>query len=62
MAKDRIEVCVRYICEKNPCKIGRMAEHRGYCQKCGKYEPRATTKKFNLKKQKLDKIKREERY
>ena len=40
MAKDRIEPCESYIC-KGQCKKGRDADHSGYCQKCGKYRPRA---------------------
>ena len=50
MAKDRLEVCVYYICA-GECKKGRTTEQRGYCQKCDKYEPRCKRKHLNKKKQ-----------
>lgn len=60
MAKDRIEPCVYYICAGEYEK-GREADHRGYCQKCGKYVPRVRIKHPNQKKQKLNKIRENER-
>ena len=61
MAKDRIEPCESYIC-KGQCKKGRDADHSGYCQKCGKYRPRARVRYKNQKKEKLEKIRKNERY
>lgn len=60
MAKDRITPCESYISENNPCKKGRTAEHHGYCQKCNKYKPRCKERHLNIKKTKLDKLKRKE--
>lgn len=60
MAKDRLEPCKNYEYEGGECKKGRTAEHRGYCQKCKLYEPRARVGHVNRKKEKLDKIRREE--
>ena len=57
MAKDRIEPCKYYICKDN-CSKGRQADHKGYCQKCSKYGPRAKVKHKNMKKEKLNKIRR----
>ena len=59
MAKDRITPCLYYICAKKK-KKGREAEHNGYCQKCDKYKPRVRERHLNIKKQKLDKIRRNE--
>lgn len=59
MAKDRITLCLYYVCA-GECSKGREANHNGYCQKCDKYKPRAKEKHVNLKKQKLDKIRRME--
>lgn len=56
MRKDRETPCSFYICEGR-CENGREANHKGYCQKCNKYEPRAKVKHINLKKDKLNKIK-----
>jgi len=61
MAKDRIEPCEFYIC-LGSCKKGRKAEHKGYCQHCDKYKPRARVHHVNKKKQKLDKIRKKEMY
>ena len=44
------------------CKKGRKASHDHYCQKCGKYYPRAQVRYINRKKQVLQKIREEERY
>ena len=60
MAKDRIEPCVYYICA-GECEKGREADHSGYCQTCGKYVPRVRIKHPNQKKQKLNKIRENER-
>lgn len=59
MSKDRIEPCKYYVCQ-GECEKGRDAEHNGYCQKCGKYEPRIRQRHLNQKKQKLAQIKRKE--
>ncbi len=32
--------------------------YKGYCQKCDKYYPRVRVRHLNIKKQKLDKIRR----
>ena len=60
MAKDRIEPCMYYICA-GKCEKGREADHNGYCQKCKKYVPRVRQKHPNQKKQKLQKIRNDER-
>lgn len=59
MAKDRETPCKFYICA-GECKIGREANHNGYCQKCDKYYSRARERHLNMKKQKLYKIRRKE--
>lgn len=59
MAKDRIEPCLHYICA-GQCSKGRKADHAGYCQKCNKYVPRVRKKHVNMKKQKLEKIRKNE--
>ncbi len=59
MAKDRETPCLYYICEGS-CQKERKAEHKGYCQKCGKYTPRAKVKHLNIKKKKLEKIRKRE--
>ena len=59
MAKDRETPCKLYVCE-GECKKGRTAEHKGYCQKCGKYVPRVKDRHINRKKQKLEKIRKKE--
>lgn len=59
MAKDRETPCKYYI-SKGECSKGRAAEHKGYCQKCGKYVPRIRERHINKKKQKLEKIRRDE--
>ena len=61
MAKDKIEPCQFYIC-KGECSKGRKADHNGYCQKCGAYIPRIRKKHINIKKQKLEQIKKKEFY
>ncbi|MDO4711976.1 MAG: hypothetical protein Q4A75_08350 [Peptostreptococcaceae bacterium] len=59
MAKLREAVCLHYIA-MGECKKGRAASHKGYCQKCDKYYPRAKGKFPNKKKQMLEKIRRKE--
>lgn len=59
MSRDRIEPCKYYVC-KGECDKGRDAEQNGYCQKCGKYEPRVRQRHLNQKKRKLEQIKRKE--
>lgn len=61
MSRDRIEPCKFYICAGH-CTKGREANHKGYCQKCSKYVPRVRKKHTNEKKQKLQKIRENERY
>lgn len=61
MAKDRLTPCMYYI-SRGECKKGRDAEHYGYCQHCDKYYPRAKVRHKNLKKEKIEKIKKNERY
>lgn len=50
MAKFR-EVPCKYYIALGRCQKGREAEYKGYCQHCGKYEPRAKIRHFNKKKQ-----------
>ena len=57
MAKDRETPCMYYICA-GQCKKDREAEHNGYCQRCDKYYPRARVRHLNQKKQKLQKLQR----
>jgi len=61
MAKDRETPCESYI-SHGVCKKGREAIHSGYCQRCDKYRPRAKVRHLNMKKQKLDKIRRKEMF
>lgn len=60
MAKARETPCLYYIC-KGECSKNRQAEHKGYCQRCDKYKPRVRERHLNVKKQKLTKIKKEEK-
>ena len=61
MSKTRETPCESYIC-KGECEKDRDADHNGYCQRCDKYRPRARVRHLNKKKQKLDKIRRNEKY
>lgn len=61
MAKDRQTPCKYYVCA-GLCEKGRIAEHGHYCQKCNKYKPRAKVRYKNQKKEKLEKIRKKERY
>lgn len=58
MTADRQTPCLYYICA-GQCIKGRKAD---YCQKCGKYRPRSKVRHTNRKKEKLEKIRKEERY
>lgn len=61
MAKDRQTSCKYYIAF-GECSKGREANHKGYCQKCGKYVPRVKERHLNRKKQKLEKIRGNDQY
>ena len=61
MNKTRETPCLYYICA-GQCQKGREADHKHYCQHCDKYKHRAKVRHLNKKRQKLDKIKRGERY
>lgn len=61
MAKDRITSCKYYVAF-GICAKGRDANHSGYCQKCNKYIPRVRERHLNKKKEKLEKIRMNERY
>lgn len=52
MAKDREAVCRFYIA-LGQCSKGRDACHKGYCQHCNKYVPRAKFRMKNKKKEYL---------
>ena len=60
MTADRQTLCLYYICA-GKCKKGRKADHTHYCQKCDKYKPRVRVRHINSKKEKLEKIRKEER-
>lgn len=49
MSKYRETPCKYYMC-LGECKKGRTAEHKGYCQHCDKYYPRAKEHHVNKKK------------
>lgn len=59
MAIYRETVCTHYIA-LGECKKGRDADHAHYCQKCGKYYPRAKVKHVNKKRDKLQRLKKRE--
>lgn len=59
MAHYRETPCKYYI-SFGQCTKGREACHTGYCQHCGKYEPRARVRHINRKKQYLHKIRKED--
>lgn len=63
MSKDRHPpfFCIYYI-GAGLCSKGRKADHAHYCQYCNKYKPRARVKYKNQKKEKLEKIRMNERY
>lgn len=60
MAKYRETVCMYYIA-LGQCKKGREANHEHYCQKCDKYFPRAKVRHINLKKKRVEDIRRKDR-
>lgn len=59
MARYRETPCNFYICF-GQCIKKRDAEHKGYCQRCDKYKPRARVKHRNKKKDEIEKQKRKE--
>ena len=61
MATDRQTPCLYYVCA-GLCTNGRKADHAHYCQHCNKYKPRARVRYKNQKKEKLEKIRKDERY
>ena len=61
MATDRQTPCLYYVCA-GLCTKGRKADHAHYCQHCNKYKPRARVRYKNHKKEKLEKIRRNEKY
>lgn len=61
MAKFRTEPCVHYVCE-GECDIGREARFRKLCQRCARYEPRASVKHKNVKREKLEKLQKMARF
>jgi hypothetical protein len=61
MATDRQTPCLYYVCA-GFCTKGRKADHAHYCQHCNKYQPRAKVRYKNQKKEKLEKIRKNERY
>lgn len=61
MATDRQTPCLYYVCA-GLCAKGRKADHAHYCQHCNKYKPRARVKYKNQKKEKLEKIRKNERH
>ena len=50
MSKYRETPCAYYIA-CGQCKKGRDAHHKGYCQHCDKYCPRARVRYINKKKE-----------
>ena len=56
MAVYRETPCKFYIAHFQ-CQKGRKAEDTGYCQRCGKYVPRAKVRHINKKKEYLLKAK-----
>lgn len=61
MATDRQTPCIHYICA-GLCEKGRKADHAHYCQHCDKYKPRARVRYKNQKKERLEKIRKNEKY
>lgn len=59
--KDRETPCLYYICT-GQCEKGRDAGYKKYCQKCNLYVPRARIRHLNKKKEKLEKIRKSEKY
>lgn len=61
MATDRQTPCLYYVCA-GLCTKGRKADHAHYCQHCNKYKPKARVRYKNQKKEKLEKIRNNERF
>lgn len=63
MARDRNILCVHYVCA-GVCDLGKKCNTLEKMQKCLKYKKDETRKPFriNNKKQKLDKIRRNEKW
>lgn len=61
MSRDRQTPCKYYVCANEKCEKDRDAEHNGYCQKCNKYIPRVRERHLNVKKMKLEKIRKNEK-
>ncbi|MGN0735334.1 MAG: hypothetical protein ACI4LP_05875 [Anaerovoracaceae bacterium] len=59
MATYRETPCRFYIA-LGQCSKGREAKHKGYCQHCGKYQPRAKVRRINRKKQYLNKLRKDD--
>lgn len=57
MARDRETPCKFYL-SHGECAKGRNASHKGLCQRCDKYVPRARVRHVNKKKQYLEKIRK----
>ena len=54
MAKYRETICKHYI-SKGSCTMKKDASHKGICQHCTKYEPRAREKYENRKRKNIEK-------
>lgn len=54
------EIPCKFYIALGECSKGRDACHKGYCQHCGKYVPRAKVRRVNRKKQLLAKTRKEE--
>ena len=63
MAKTREIPCIHYICAHS-CALGKDAEFYKLCQTCPSYKKRPGYKpaRLNLKRKKLDEIRRKEKY
>lgn len=59
MAGYREAVCKFYIA-LGKCSKGRDSCHKGYCQRCNKYVPRAKVRKVNRKRSALEKMRKKE--
>lgn len=55
MSKFKETICKHYICA-GECELGKEAAHKGYCQHCTYYEPRANMKYKNRKKEYNEKL------
>lgn len=59
MARDRETVCMHYIAA-GQCRKGRKASHKGLCQTCDRYYPRARVRHRNRRTEGLEKIRNRE--